>query len=150
MLFNSEEKNCGMTLLEVVIAIALLSIISIPLLNSFFTATKVDIYAERRKQGLKIAERIMEEIKNNSKLEMYYGNKNDFSTVLEEIKTDVENNGLTTEEKTKGYDLVVEYKNKQTSNYLKEVIIEVSNKSSKENESDIKIKLTSLITPRIK
>lgn len=142
-------KNSGMTLLEVTLGIAILGIIMIPVLNSFFTTTKADGYIEKREQALIIAERTMEEAKNNPKLELYYNKLNHFSKVLKAIESDLEKNGLTTEEKRKGYDLEVKYKN-SAHDYLNEILVEVAYDNPKKNAADVNIKLSSLIAPRIR
>lgn len=63
---RKRKKNSGFTLVEVLIAVAILAIISIPLMQSFVSAAKVNGEARRRLAANTIAETLMESCKSVS------------------------------------------------------------------------------------
>ena len=63
---RKRTKNSGFTLVEVLIAVAILAVISIPLMQSFVSAARVNGEARRRLAANTIAETLMESCKSVS------------------------------------------------------------------------------------
>ena len=66
---NKENKNMGFTLLEIILSMAILAIISIPLLNYFVHAAKYNHLARKKQEASLIAQNIMEDLKNEENLD---------------------------------------------------------------------------------
>lgn len=69
--YVSLKNNSGFSLVEVIIAVAILSVIVAPLLKSFSTAAKANFRAQGLQDATSLAESVMEEVKGNSIEELY-------------------------------------------------------------------------------
>ncbi|MEG2513688.1 MAG: type II secretion system protein, partial [Acetivibrio sp.] len=65
---NKTVKNKGFTLLEVILSMAILAMISIPLLNYFVDAAKYNILARKKQEATLLAQNVMEDLKNEESL----------------------------------------------------------------------------------
>ena len=63
---DNRKKNSGFTLVEVLIAVAILSVVSIPILQSFVSVAQVNAKSRRRLSATTIAEGLMESCKGLS------------------------------------------------------------------------------------
>ena len=63
---DNKKKNSGFTLVEVLIAVAILSVVSIPILQSFVSVAQVNAKSRRRLSATTIAEGLMESCKGLS------------------------------------------------------------------------------------
>ena len=63
---DNRKKNSGFTLVEVLIAVAILSVVSIPILQSFVSVAQVNAKSRRRLAATTIAEGLMESCKGMS------------------------------------------------------------------------------------
>ena len=67
---DNKKKNSGFTLVEVLVAVAILAVISIPIIQSFVSVAQVNGKARRRMIANTIAESLMEACKSTSMLEI--------------------------------------------------------------------------------
>ena len=67
---DNKKKNSGFTLVEVLVAVAILAVISIPIIQSFVSVAQVNGKARRRMIANTIAESLMEACKSTSLLEI--------------------------------------------------------------------------------
>ena len=63
---NNRKKNSGFTLVEVLIAVAILAVVSIPILQSFVSVAQVNSKSRKRLAATTIAEGLMESCKGMS------------------------------------------------------------------------------------
>nr|WP_294492286.1 type II secretion system protein [uncultured Anaerosporobacter sp.] len=75
---KEKEENKGFTLVELLVCVAILAIISVPLLNSFFVAGKTNEKAKEIQRTTTLAQNIMETVKgqNLSQLKILFGSSN--------------------------------------------------------------------------
>lgn len=75
---KEKEKNKGFSLVELLVCVAILAIITIPLLNSFLVAGKTNEKAKIIQRTTTLAQNIMETVKsrNLSELNILFGSKN--------------------------------------------------------------------------
>ena len=75
---KEKEKNKGFSLVELLVCVAILAIISIPLLNSFLVAGKTNEKAKKIQRTTTLAQNIMETVKsqNLSQLQLLFETKN--------------------------------------------------------------------------
>lgn len=66
------KNNKGLTLIELIVAIAILAIIVLPLLTSFVQATKTNVKAKGKLHATELAQNIMEGMENVSLEELVY------------------------------------------------------------------------------
>lgn len=59
-----KKKNSGFTLVEVLVAVAILAVVTIPIIQSFVSVAQVNGKARRRLSGVTVAESIMEACKS--------------------------------------------------------------------------------------
>lgn len=67
---DNKKKNSGFTLVEVLVAVAILAVVSIPIIQSFVSVAQVNGKARRRMIANTIAESLMEACKSTSLLEI--------------------------------------------------------------------------------
>ncbi len=67
---DNRNKNSGFTLVEVLIAVAILAVVAIPILQSFVSVAQVNAKSRRRLSATTIAENMMESCKGMSLLEI--------------------------------------------------------------------------------
>ena len=67
---DNRKRNSGFTLVEVLIAVAILAVVSIPILQSFVSVAQVNAKSRRRLSATTIAENMMESCKGMSLLEI--------------------------------------------------------------------------------
>lgn len=60
----SKKKNSGFTLVEVLVAVAILAVVTIPIIQSFVSVAQVNGKSRRRLSGVTVAESIMEACKS--------------------------------------------------------------------------------------
>ena len=67
---RDNRNNSGFTLVEVMIAVAILAVVSIPIIQSFVSVAQVNSKSRRRLSSATIAENLMESCKGTSLLEV--------------------------------------------------------------------------------
>lgn len=60
---KKDNKKKGFTLIEVILAVAIISIAMIPLLGSFITASRLNVKGRQKEQAMTIAQNVMEGVK---------------------------------------------------------------------------------------
>lgn len=66
---NREHKNSGFTLVEVLIAVAILAVVAIPVIQSFVSVAQVNGKSRRRLAAMTVAESVMEACKSMTLVE---------------------------------------------------------------------------------
>ena len=60
---NKIQSNKGFSLIEIIVAVAILAIIVLPLLNAFVASSKMNAMSKNKLMAIEIAKNIMEEVK---------------------------------------------------------------------------------------
>ena len=60
------NNNKGLTLVELIVSVAILSIIVLPLLSSFVQATRTNVRAKNKQHAMETAQNILEGLQNTS------------------------------------------------------------------------------------